>query len=610
MKKSTGGRPKSSTPKKKSAPGDLKGRGRKVAALCVLVIVAGIGAAIWTQVKQRPTSDHYIPAPRGTLTFNKDIAPILFDHCAMCHRPGQSAPFALLTYPEVSKHAKEIADVTGRRYMPPWLPEPGYGDFVGARLLSTAQIGMIRQWVAEGGIEGKLSDLPPLPTWNENWQLGEPDLVVTMPEPYTLPANGKDVYRNFVIPIPLAARRYVKAVEFRPGTPKIVHHAFIRFDRTRESRQWDARDPEVGFSGLHTPSTAEAPAGHFLSWQPGKRISEVPNGLSWMLETNTDLVLQLHLQPTGKPERIQSSVGFYFTDQPPTNTPAKIWLLSYDIDIPANDANYVLKDSYVLPADVQVLGLLPHTHYLGKELQSYAILPGGARQWLLRIKQWDFNWQGDYRYVKPVFLPKGTTIKIEFTYDNSTNNIHNPNQPPQRVRYGLQSTDEMGELWLQILARNTNDLALISRDYNERLFRDGIAYNEYLLRINPRDAAAETELGRLNLFLRQYADARKHFLAALQIKPDADEPHYYLGLLSRQQNKLVEARSEFENALRLNPNNYKAQGNLGVVLAEQGDLESAEAHFRTALRINPDDALAQECLDELLKAKRQLPGKK
>ncbi|MEO8427790.1 MAG: hypothetical protein ABI651_11835, partial [Verrucomicrobiota bacterium] len=247
----------------------------------------------------------------------------------------------------------------------------------------------------------------------------------------------------------------------------------------------------------------------------------MPNGLSWPLETNTELVLQLHLQPTGKPEQIQSSVGFYFTDELPTNTPAKIWLLSYDIDIPADKANYVLKDSYVLPADVQVLGVLPHTHYLGRELQSYAVLPDGTRQWLLRIKQWDFNWQGDYRYVKPVFLPKGATIQMEFTYDNSKNNIHNPHQPPQRVRYGLQSTDEMGELWLQILPGNTNDLALISRDYNERLFRDGIAYNEYLLRINPRDAAAQTELGRLKLFHRQYADGVRWWTPELYRSGDA-----------------------------------------------------------------------------------------
>jgi len=548
-----------------------------------------------------PTEDPGKPVDPPT--FTRDIAPIIFQNCSTCHRPGQSAPFNLLNYQDVKKHMKEIAEVTARRYMPPWLPEPGYGDFAGARLLSAQQIGAIQQWVAEGGVEGNPGELPALPKWNEGWQLGDPDLVVTMPQRYSLPAEGKDVYRNFVVPVPLAARRYVKAVEFRPGNPKIVHHAFIRLDRTRESRQRDARDPEPGFSGIHAPPTAQPPPGHFLSWQPGKRVSREPDGLPWLLETNTDLVLQLHLKPTGKPEEIQSSVGFYFTNHPPTNTPIKIWLVSYDIDIPAGEADYVLKDSYTLPVDVQVLAVLPHTHYLGKECQGYATLPDGTRQWLLRIRQWDFNWQGDYRYDKPVFLPKGTSVTMEYTYDNSTNNVRNPNQPPQRVRYGPRSSDEMGELWFQVIARNSNDLARISRDCNDRLIRDEIAYNEFLLRVDPRDAAAHTELGRLKLIRGQSSDATGHFQTALEIKPSADQPHYYLGLLFRQQRKLAEARVEFETALRLNPDNFKAHGNLGVICAEQGEAALAETHFRSALRINPDDSLAQGCLNELLKAK-------
>ncbi len=565
---------------------------------CLLgALMAGSNQMVYCAPIENPTR------PVDPLTFSRGIAPIIFQNCSACHRPGQSAPFNLLNYQDAKKHMKEIAEVTARRYMPPWLPEPGYGDFVGARLLSTGQISALQQWVAEGGVEGNPAELPPLPQWSDDWQLGEPDLVVTMQQPYTLPAEGKDVYRNFVVPIPLTARRYVKAVEFRPGNPKIVHHAFIRLDRTRESRQRDARDPEPGFSGIHAPPTAQPPTGHFLSWQPGKRVSKEPVGLPWSLETNTDLVLQLHLKPTGKPEDIQSSVGFYFTDQPPTNTPIKIWLVSYDIDIPAGEANYVLKDSYVLPVDLEVLAVLPHTHYLGREAQGYATLPDGTRQWLLRIRQWDFNWQGDYRYAKPVFLPKGASVTMELTYDNSANNIRNPNQPPQRVRYGPRSTDEMGELWFQVIARNSNDLATISRDCNDRLIRDGIAYNEFLLRVDPLDADAHTELGRLKLIRGQAADAAGHFRTALEIKPSSDEPHYYLGLLFRQQRKLPQARSEFENAIRLNPENSKAHGNLGVIFAENGDVALAEAHFRSALRINPDDSLAQDCLNELLKSK-------
>jgi hypothetical protein len=579
-----------------------------LSGLCAVSV--GIIAAVWIGTRGRNNSSVYVARPAGTLTFSKDVAPIVFEHCAGCHRPGQSAPFALLNYAEVSKHRKDVAEVTARRYMPPWLPEPGCGDFVGARLLSADQIGMIQQWVAEGGVEGNPADLPPLPKWRDDWQLGKPDLVVTMAEPYTLSAEGKDVYRNFVVPIPLARDRYVAAVEFRPGNPRIVHHAFLRLDRTRESRQWDARDPEPGFSGIHAPPGAQPPAGHFLSWQPGKRVSREPDGLSWLLATNTDLVMQLHMRTTGKPEQIRSIAGFYFTDQPPTNTPTKIWLLSYDIDIPAGATDYVVKDSYVLPADLDVLAVLPHTHYLGKELRGYAILPNGAQQWLVHIKQWDFNWQGDYRYARPVFLPKGTTINMEYHYDNSARNIRNPHQPPQRVRYGVQSTDEMAELWLQVLCHNTNDLETISRDYGQRLIRDQIAYSDYRLRNNPRDTVALTELGRISMIRGQFAEAVKQFRAALDSNSDADEPHYYLGLIYRAQNRLAEARAEFETALGLNPDNFKAHGNLGVIFAQQGNLELAESHLRSALRINPDDALARECLEELNQRKASLPDKK
>src|SRR5262249_27335190 len=167
--------------------------------------------------------------------------------------------------------------------------------------------------------------------FTDGWQLGPPDLVIQMPQPYTLGAEGRDVYRNFVIPIPVPARRYVRGVEFHPGNWRIVHHAFLRIDRTRESRRMDEKDPEPGFSGIHTPISAQSPEGHFLSWQPGKVPSLDSEGFAWVLETNMDLVLQLHMQSTGKPESIQASIGFYFTDQAPRYTPFKIGLISQSI---------------------------------------------------------------------------------------------------------------------------------------------------------------------------------------------------------------------------------------------------------------------------------------
>jgi Flp pilus assembly protein TadD len=574
--------------------------------LCLGLFVGALVLAIVLRSHYRPaasTSPKYVPQPQGTLTFNKDIAPIVFKQCAGCHRPGQSAPFSLLNYEEVKKRTKQIAEVTAKRIMPPWLPEPGYGEFADARLLSVTEIGKIGQWISEGAIEGEAKDLPEPPKWTEGWQLGEPDLVVKMPEAYTLAAEGKDVYRNFVIPIPLPIARYVKAAEFQPGNPKIVHHAFIRFDKTAQSRRLDEKDPEPGFSGIHTPETALSPEGHFMSWQPGKVPSKGSDDLAWTLEKGTDLVLQVHMQPSGKPETLQPAVGFYFTDKPAANAPLKIGLSSYAIDIPAGEKNYTIRDSYVLPVDMHILGVLPHAHYLGKECRGYATLPDGTKKWLLLIKNWDFNWQGDYRYVNPVFLPKGTTVVMEFTYDNSAENERNPNQPPKRVQYGLQSTDEMAELWLRILLRHPADAKAFSENYQFKVARDVIAYNEYLLRQDARDTKAHVKIAKALMTLGKPAEVLNHLRAAAAIDANDPETHYFLGILYRQQSKLAEAKAEFENVLRLDPDHSKAHGNLGLVLLTQGNLSGAEIHFQHALRLNPEDAVARECLEDIARAR-------
>lgn len=575
----------------------------KLILALALPAVFALGVMAWVKYGRSKWAEGYTRRPPGAVTFNKEIAPIVFNHCAGCHRPGQPAPFSLLTYGDVKKRAKQIADATTRRIMPPWLPEPGHGEFVGERRLSAEQIGLIQQWEAEGAAEGNPSDLPLVPAWSDEWRFAKPDLVVTMPQAYTLPVEGKDVYRNFVIQIPIAKTHYVQAVEFRPGNTRIVHHAFLRIDPTKESRQLDDRDPEPGFGGIHVPRGAQSPDGHFLSWQPGKVPNKGVEGLSWVLEPGTDLVLQMHMQPSGKPEVIQSSIGIYFTDKPPSLLPFKIRLISFDIDIPAGQKDYVVRDSFVLPVDAEVIGVLPHAHDLGKDLRTFATLPDGTKKWLLRIKEWDFNWQGDYRYVRPVFLPKGTTLSMEFSYDNSSDNPRNPHQPPQRVQYGLQSTDEMAELWFQVLLRDRKDLESMARGYQPKVAKDVMAYNLFLLRSNPNDARVRTELGKALLAMNKDAEATTHLRAAVQADPQYDEPRYYLGLLFRTQRNFAQAKAEFEAAIRLNPDNFKAHGNLGLIYLEQGNLEQGEAHLRSALRINPNDVVAKESLDELSNAK-------
>jgi hypothetical protein len=391
----------------------------------------------------------------------------------------------------------------------------------------------------------------------------------------------------------------VRAVELQPGNARVVHHAFMRIDSTRESARKDALDPEPGFPGLHTPATAQTPAGQFLSWQPGKMALADSEELAWVLEKRCDLVLQMHLRPSGKPEQVLPSVAFYFTERPPAKTPFKFGLMTYDIDIPAGVRDHIVRETYRLPADVEVLKVLPHAHYLARTMEATAQLPDGSHRALFRISNWDFNWQGDYAYRTPLFLPKGTSISIAYTYDNSTNNVRNPHQPPERVRYGVNASDEMAELWLQVLPRRAEDLAVLERDSAPLTYQRALAYNDYLLRQDANNARAHAEQGKAYLFLNRPGDAQRSLRRALELQKDDDEPHYFLGLLHRMQGDLVTAQTEFEAAIALNADNAKAYGNLGLLLVQQGRFEEAAERFRTALRLNPDDTLARQNLERL-----------
>ena len=487
--------------------------------------------------------------------------------------------------------------------MPPWLPEPGFGTFEEERRLREDEIRLLQAWVASGTLEGDRADLPPPPKWSEGWQLGEPDLVLQIPEPYTLLESGSDVWRAFVIPAPLRTTQYVRALEFRPSN-KCVHHAAMRLDRTPQSRRRDESDPGPGFGGIVLPDTARAPAGHMLNWLPGRAPYQSPEGLAWPFDSGADFVVQLHMQPTGKAEIVQPAIGLYFTDQPPTNHLFVFPLMVRTIDIPAGAADYRIKDSYELPVDVQVLWINPHAHYLAQEMKGWARLPDGSFKWLLLIKQWDFNWQGDYRYREPILLPKGTEVGMEYTYDNSESNPRNPTHPPRRVQFGQQSTDEMGELWIQVLTRTPQERLALEKHFQSKTLAEMANYYEYRLRLDPKDAKAHCRLGFVNSSFGKRDEAIRHFQRAIELDPSDDEPHLHLGIVWLNQERYEQARPEFEAALRLNPNSYLAHGHLGLLLMNQGQLQAAEDHLQAALRLNPNDLVAQENLKRVLAAKR------
>jgi tetratricopeptide (TPR) repeat protein len=274
------------------------------------------------------------------------------------------------------------------------------------------------------------------------------------------------------------------------------------------------------------------------------------------------------------------------------------------LEIPAGARDYTVDDSYVLPVDVQLLAVLPHAHYLCKEMRGWAMAPDGTTNRLLHIPQWDFNWQGDYRFARPVFLKRGTTLAMRYTYDNSTNNIRNPSIPPKPVTYGLQSSDEMAELWFQVLALDAADLAQLESDYENKLARAFLDHDEFLLRKDPNDPDAHEDIGMALMGQGRWSEAEQHFRKAIQVRPGFAKAHYDLGIVLRRLNRLAEARTALESALRLNPDDFKAHGNLGFIALQEGNPTAARAHFETALRLNPGDAMARAGLGDVTNALR------
>jgi hypothetical protein len=325
-------------------------------------------------------------ADQERVTFTRDIAPIVFEACVSCHRPAGSAPFSLLTYEDVRSRAGAIVSATSRRFMPPWKPEPGHGEFAGERRLSDQQIERLRMWVSQGAEEGDRALLPPLPRWSGRWQLGEPDLILQTPV-YTLRAAGDDMYRNFVLPIPPGARQYIKAWEFLPGNSRVVHHATMQFDATGSARALAEQDPAPGYEGL-IPHSVRSPDGYFLDWGPGHMPYVAPDGMAWPLDPSTDLVMMLHLRPSGRVETVQATLGLYFSDTPPTLIPTLIRLTRQDLDIPAGERDYRVSDAFTVEVDVELHTVQPHAHTLARDVTGVAVLPDGTKQPLISIRDW------------------------------------------------------------------------------------------------------------------------------------------------------------------------------------------------------------------------------
>jgi tetratricopeptide (TPR) repeat protein len=489
----------------------------------------------------------------------------------------------------VRKHARQIAEVTRTRYMPPWLPDQGHGDFVHELRLTDEQIQTITRWVADSEPAGDLSQVQPPPSLDSGWALGKPDAVVTADHPFQVPADGSDVYWNFIFAPHLKQSHFIRAIEIRPTNARLIHHANIIIDRFG-----NITEPFAGMD-VSVPRNPLDLDGHFLFFKPGAVSDPEPDGFSWRMDPATTLILNTHIQPDGKVETERPTIAIYFTDKPPAHSPYLLQLENDEaLNIPAGVHDFTVSDDFKLPIDTQVLAIYPHAHYLGKLLEAYATLPNGTRKWLIRIPNWDPNWQSVYRYRQPVLLPAGTVIAMRYHFDNSSGNPRNPNHPPRRVEAGNQATDEMAHLWLQIMPASPHN--------SRRLYAESWAQHE--LAKNPNNYAADLTIGSLALARFDALDAVKPLRNAVALNPKDAIAHNLYGTALEATGMNTQAGEQFQAALKLKPDFPNARFNLAHSLAKAGKTHEAIQNLNQILKDYPEDPAAKAFLQHLITARQ------
>ena len=397
----------------------------------------------------------------AAVTFSQHIAPLVFQHCTSCHRVGEVAPFPLTTYAEVASHGQTIKYVTGTRYMPPWKGDPNYRHYLDENTLSATEIQQLRDWVDNGMPQGNPALTPPVPTFPSGSQLGTPDLVVPMARAFTHQGNGQDLYRVFVLPVNIPADRDIAAIEFRAGNKRIVHHAIIGLDTTQQAQALDAADPGYGYTqfGGFGFNPVEA---MWAGWVSGSQARFFPAGMGKKLYRRASVLLQLHYGPSATTQTDSSVVNIFYARQPvrryvqtvPVISPAT--LSNGPFVIPANQIK-TFRAQYTVPVEVTLLSVAPHAHFINKNWKIWALKPNGDTIRLVKINDWDFRWQGIYRFTGLQRVPAGSRLMAEATYDNTAANPRNPFSPPQTMRWGESTLAEMLLAYFEVLPYQAGD---------------------------------------------------------------------------------------------------------------------------------------------------------
>jgi hypothetical protein len=381
----------------------------------------------------------------ASVTFNKDVLPILQKDCQTCHRPGEIGPMPLLTYQGTRPWAKAIKTAVLSKKMPPWFADPKHGQFANDRSLSPADVKTLAAWADAGAPEGNAKDRPALVEWVDGWNIPQPDLVVQMPVEYEVPARGTVEYTYMIVPTGFTEDKWVQAMEVRPSNRAVVHHAnvYIRRPGSPWLRKYPAGvalvpDEQKNSSSAGAPLLDENVAG----FTPGKQTVVLTPGEAKLIPAGSDIVFQIHYTPNGTALKDRTKIGFVFAKTPPEKRVARIYAANNSFVIPPGAREYRVEASTTLQADSVLVSLKPHMHLRGKSMEFRAVYPTGEKEILLDVPQYSFNWQLEFILAHPKTLPKGTRLEVTAAFDNSPDNPWNPD-PTKAVRWGDQTWEEM-----------------------------------------------------------------------------------------------------------------------------------------------------------------------
>jgi hypothetical protein len=362
-------------------------------------------------------------------------------------------PFSLETYDQARKRASDIATVVAARGMPPWKADPHVGvKFKDVRILSEENIATVTAWAEAGAPEGNPADLPAPAKFPDDWHLGPPDLIVDMGIDFEVPASGEDIYRCFVVPTHLEKDQYVSAVEYRPGNRRVVHHILAFVDTSGKARERDQAEPGPGYTCFGGPG--DPIHGGLGGWAPGNQAEPLPEGIGRSLPKNSDVIVQVHYHPQGKAETDRSKIGLYFSKKPIKQVIHWGVVINPGLELPPGQRNIEVKAAWEVPVDLTAWAVTPHMHLLGRDMQISVKFPDGRVQDVIKVPDWDFNWQYTYFFEQPMDIPKGSLVYLVSHYDNSESNARNPHKPPKLVKWGEATTDEMCIGFLGVTKKN------------------------------------------------------------------------------------------------------------------------------------------------------------